>query len=146
MYELGVPALKEVRSSAAFFVHDDGEVDASSANGCLPEPRRFPKDEALSPGDVPIDDARRRVGCRRATRWASRGCTTWRARAHEDSRRRLDRERAKLSSYFDYREQAARRSLASSQASPGELEASDQTRNVARSSLSGRRTSLATNG
>jgi hypothetical protein len=47
------------------------------------------------------------------------------AHAHDESERQLDRERAKLSAYFDYREQAARDRLVSSQRVLAGLEGSD---------------------
>src|SRR4029078_12846656 len=53
--EIGVPAVKEARELFSVLVHDDGTVDPELGMRLVARSARFPKDEALSPGDIPID-------------------------------------------------------------------------------------------
>jgi len=125
--EIGVPAVKEVRELFSVFVHDDGRVDPELGAHLVARSAKFPKDEALSPGDIPIDTLD--VALDAADRLVYQRLSTLEEHAHEDSRRRIDRERDKLTRYFDYRQQAAVDRLAMSQATLAMLEASsDQER------------------
>ena len=127
MTEIGVPAVKEVRELFSVFVHDDGRVDPELGAHLVARSAKFPKDEALSPGDIPIDTLD--VALDAADRLVYQRLSTLEEHAHEDSRRRIDRERDKLTRYFDYRQQAAVDRLAMSQATLAMLEASsDQER------------------
>ena len=53
--ELGVPALREVRELAPFFVHDSGAVDSDLGHRLVARAGQCPNDHALSPTDVPTD-------------------------------------------------------------------------------------------
>ena len=55
VYELGVPALKEVRELTPFFIDDAGVVDSDLGHRLLIRAASFPNDHALSPADIPID-------------------------------------------------------------------------------------------
>ena len=79
----------------------------------------------LSPADVPVDGLDDALAAAEAT--ASLDSASSRRRRVHESIRQLERERAKLSAYFDYRDQAARDRLASSQQILANLEATDQT-------------------
>jgi SNF2 family DNA or RNA helicase len=125
VYELGVPALKELRELAPFFVDDAGQVDADLGQRLLVRAASFPNDHALAPADVPVyglDDALAAAEANGFARLAE-----LEAQASSESIRQLERERAKLSAYFDYRDQAARDRLASSEQILANLEATDQT-------------------
>lgn len=112
--EIGVPAVKEVRELFSVFVHDDGRVDPELGERLVARSAKFPKDEALSPDDIPIDTLD--VALDAADGLVYRRLSRLEEHAHEDSRRRIDRERDKLTRYFDYRQQAAVDRLARSQA------------------------------
>jgi SNF2 family DNA or RNA helicase len=124
VYELGVPALKEVRELASFFVDDAGEVDAELGRRLLVRAGSFPNDHALSPADVPIDDLDAALVAAEAAGFVRLDVLEDQAVA--ESARQLERERSKLSAYFDYRDQAARDRLSSSQKVLAGLEATDQ--------------------
>jgi hypothetical protein len=75
---------------------------------------RFPNDRALAPADVPgAEDFDTALAAAEAA--AFERLDVLEARAQEESARLRDREHAKLSAYFDYRDKAARDRLASSQ-------------------------------
>jgi ERCC4-related helicase len=124
VYELGVPGLRELREVAAYFVADGGDSDRELGQRLLHRAARFPRDTALAPSDVPLDELEAALMSSE-----SAGYTQLRdleTRAHNESRHRIERERDKLTSYFDYREQAARDRLASSQGVLADVEGSDQ--------------------
>jgi ATP-dependent helicase HepA len=125
VYELGVPALKEVRELAPFFVDDAGSVDKDLGQRLLIRAGTFPNDHALSPADVPVDALDEALSAAEAAGFAR--LEELEAGAHSESIRQLERERTKLSAYFDYRDQAARDRLASSEQILSNLEATDQT-------------------
>ena len=125
--EIGVPAVKEVRELFSVFVHDDGRVDPELAMRLVARAAKFPKDEALSPGDIPLETLDMALDA--ADGLVYQRLSSLEQSAHEDSRRRIVRERDKLTRYFDYRQQAAVDRLAMSQATLAMLEASsDQER------------------
>jgi hypothetical protein len=124
VYELGVPALKEVRELAAFFVHDDGAADADLGHRLLVRLGSFPNDHALTPADVPTDGLDSALSVAEAEGFTRLGQLE--DEAMEESARRLERERTKLASYFDYRDEVARDRLASSQQVLANLEASEE--------------------
>ena len=120
--EIGVPAIKEIRELFPVFVHDDGRVDTDLAALLVARAAKFPKDEALSPSDVSVDALD--VALDAADTLVYRRLTELEAQAREDSQRRIERERDKLTRYFDYRQQASTDRLAASQATLAMLEAS----------------------
>ena len=123
VYELGVPALKEIRELAPIFVHDSGDVDTGIGRRLLERAASFPNDHALSPADIPNDELDSALS---AAEMAGFGrLQQLEAHAHDESERQLERERAKLSAYFDYRQQAARDRLVSSQRVLAGLEGAD---------------------
>jgi SNF2 family DNA or RNA helicase len=125
--EIGVPAVKEIRELFSVFVHDDGRADPELGSRLVARSAKFPKDEALSPGDIPIDTLDTALDA--ADGLVYRRLSTLEQHAHEDSGRRIDRERDKLTRYFDYRQQAAVDRLARSQTTLAMVEAStDQER------------------
>jgi hypothetical protein len=124
VYELGVPGLREFREVAAYFVVDGGECDGELGDRLMHRAAGFPRDVALAPSDVDLDELEAAL-----SRSESNGYTRLHdleLRAHEDSQRRLERERDKLTAYFDYREQAARDRLASSRGVLADVERSEQ--------------------
>jgi ATP-dependent helicase HepA len=123
--ELGVPAVKELRELYPVFVHDGGRADIPLGHRLIDRAAKFPKDEALAPGDIPLDTLDAALDTADTEVYARLVVLEEEARA--DSRRRIDREREKLIRYFDYRQQAARDRLASSQATLAMLEATDDT-------------------
>jgi SNF2 family DNA or RNA helicase len=125
VYELGVPGLREVRELAAIFVDDSGATDVELGRRLLLREATFPNDRELDLADIPttndLDAALKSaetIGFGRLQELEQR--------AHGESERQLERERAKLHGYFDYREQSAVDRLASSQQVLTALEASDQ--------------------
>lgn len=83
----------------------------------------FPNDRALAPADYSLDELDQAISV------AETHCY---ARLHEvegavrgESQRGLDREREKMTAYFDYRDVAARDRLQSSQQTLRQLEAAD---------------------
>jgi hypothetical protein len=113
-----------VRELASFFVHDAGQVDAALGRRLLERAAPFPNDHALSPADVPSDDLESVLAAAESAGFSR--LEQLETQAREDSHRQLERERAKLSAYFDYRDQAARDRLASSRRVLAGLEAADQ--------------------
>jgi ATP-dependent helicase HepA len=124
VYELGVPALREVRELAPFFVHDAGDADADLGRRLLERAASFPSDHALSPADVPSDDLESALVAAETAGFSRLEQLEMQAR--EESDRQLERERAKLSAYFDYRDRSARDRLESSRRVLAGLEAADQ--------------------
>jgi SNF2 family DNA or RNA helicase len=112
VYELGVPALREVRELAPFFVHDEGKVDADLGRRLLERAASFPNDPALSPADVPSAELDSVIAAAETAGFSRLEELETQARAASD--RQLVRERTKLSAYFDYRDTAARDRLESS--------------------------------
>ena len=123
MHELGVPALKEIRELAPVFVHDGGHVDTDLGRRLLARAGSFPNDRALAPADVPADQLDSALAAAEAAGYAR--LDDLEASARTESERQLDRERAKLSAYYDYRDQAAQDRLESSKRVLAGLEASD---------------------
>lgn len=124
VYELGVPAMKEIRELASFFVDDKGVVDADLGQRLLARAASFPNDRALSPADVPIEGLDDALGAAETAGFAR--LDHLERQAAMESARQLERERSKLAAYFDYRDQAARDRLASSQKTLVGLELADQ--------------------
>ncbi len=121
VYELGVPALREVRELVPFFVHESGEVDRDLGRRLLERAASFPNDRALSPADVPSDELEPALAAAETTGFER--LDQLETQAREDSDRQLVRERTKLSAYFDYRDRAARDRLTSSRRILAGLEA-----------------------
>jgi hypothetical protein len=108
-----VPALRDVRELAPTFVHDDGQVDPLPGLKLMVRCARFPNDHALARADVPgAEDFATALAAAEAA--AFERLDVLEARAQEESARLHDREHAKLSGYFDYRDKAARDRLGSS--------------------------------
>lgn len=125
--EIGVPAVKEVRELFPVFVHDDGRLDPELASRIVARAAKFPKDEALSPSDIPIETLDPALDA--ADGLVYQRLSKLEQQAHEDSERRIHRERDKLTRYFDYRQQAATDRLSMSQATLATIEGStDQER------------------
>jgi superfamily II DNA or RNA helicase len=124
VYELGVPAVKEVRELAAYFVTDDGTVDAELGDRLVQRAAAFPNDRALTPADVPAEHLDAALVQAEAAAFVR--LQTLESAASGESARQLQRERTKLAGYFDYREQAARDRLVSSQQILANLEQSEQ--------------------
>lgn len=120
--EVGVPAVKEVRELFPVFVHDGGRVDPELGAQLVIRCATFPKDEALSPGDIPTDTLDTALD--EADALVYQRLESLEQQAREDSSRRVGRERDKLTRYFDYRQQAATDRLAMSQATLDRLETS----------------------
>jgi ATP-dependent helicase HepA len=124
VYEIGVPALKEIRELTPYFVNDAGGIDPELGQRLLFRASAFPNDRAMSPADVPVDGLDDALAVAEAAGFARLG--ELEAEASAESLRQLDRERAKLSAYFDYRDQAAQDRLASSQRILAGLESAEQ--------------------
>jgi SNF2 family DNA or RNA helicase len=125
VHELGVPALKEVRELWPTFVHVDGRVDRELGQLLLTRAAKFPHDRSLAPDDVPADSLDDALQAAEHEGFAHLG--ELEAAATTDNARRVDREREKLTAYFDYRDQAAADRLASSQKTLATLELSEST-------------------
>ncbi len=125
VYELGVPALRDVRELAAFMVHDSGEVDGDLGHRLLVRCAGFPNDHALTPADVPTDSLDQALSAAESAGFAH--LQELEEQVHVESERQLERERAKLAGYFDYRDQTAQDRLLSSQRVLADLESSDST-------------------
>jgi hypothetical protein len=123
VYELGVPALREVRELAAFMVDDSGSLDAALGPQLLNRCADFPNDHALTPADVPTEELDQALSAAESAGFAH--LQELEERAHVESERQLERERVKLAGYFDYRDQAAQDRLLSSQRVLAGLEISD---------------------
>jgi len=127
VHELGVPAVKEVRELHSVFIHDDGRVDEDLGLKLLHRAAKFPKDESLSPADIDVESLDQALDA--SDQGVYRRLVELEEQAHADSERRIQRERDKLSRYFDYRQQAAVDRLASSQLTLATMQAStDQER------------------
>ena len=124
VYELGVPALREVRELASFVVHDNsGAVDAELGLELLVRCASSERTHPLPPADVPTDELD--VALSAAESAGFTRLQELETRAHVESEKQLIRERSKLSGYFDYRDRAARDRLASSLGILSGLESSD---------------------
>ena len=123
VYELGVPALKEIRELAPIYIHDSGDVDTGIGRRLLEREGSFPNDHALSPADIPSDKLDSALAAAEIAGFGR--LQKLEAHAHEESERQLERERAKLSAYFDYRQQSAQDRLVSSQRVLAGLEGAD---------------------
>jgi superfamily II DNA or RNA helicase len=113
VHELGVPGLREVRELAPLFVSDGGDVDLELGTRLLVRAAGFHKDHALNPRDIPAVDLDEALT--KAEAIGFERLQGIEEEAHAESNRQLERERTKLSSWFDYREQAAQDRLAGSQ-------------------------------
>ncbi|MGH4013317.1 MAG: DEAD/DEAH box helicase [Pseudonocardiaceae bacterium] len=125
VYELGVPALHEVCELVPFFVHDSGEIDPELGRRLLDRAASLPNDRALPPSDLPSDEFEPALAA--AETAGLERLRLLEMQAREDSDRQVERERAKLSAYFDYRIRAAQDRLASSRRVLVGLEATDDT-------------------
>jgi hypothetical protein len=123
VHELGVPTLKEVRELAPMFFRDSGELDAELGQKLLDRARSFPNDRSLSPSDVPNDTLDEALSSAESAAFVRLQELETLGRVESD--RQLERERAKLSAYFDYRDQAARDRLDSSKRILANLQISD---------------------
>jgi hypothetical protein len=123
VHEVGIPGLKEVRELSPVFVHDDGRVDTTLGQTLVARAAAFPNDRSLSPVDVPADDAGPALMIAEAAGYAR--LDELEAVARSECERQLAREQAKLTAYFEYREQVARDRLASSRKVLAQLEASE---------------------
>jgi ATP-dependent helicase HepA len=123
VYELGVPALKEVRELAAFFIDDAGTIDANLGQRLLKRAASFPNDRALSSSDVPADLLDSVLAVAEGAGFAR--LAELERNATAESTRQLERERSKLEAYFDYRDQAASDRLQSSQEILANLESAE---------------------
>ncbi|HWG63354.1 MAG TPA: helicase-related protein [Streptosporangiaceae bacterium] len=121
--EVGVPGLKEVRELSPMFVHDDGCVDPVLGQALVARAASLPNDQSLAPADVPADEVAAALMVAEAAGYAR--LDEMEAAAHAESGRQLSREQAKLTVYFDYRDQAARDRLASSRQVLAQLEAAE---------------------
>ena len=124
VYELGVPGFREVRELVAVYVPDGGEPDMDLGRRLLERSADFPNDHAMLPADVPADDLD--LALEVAEAMAFERLRDLEQRAYADAERQIDRERAKMAGYFDYRELAAKDRLASSLEVLEGLERSDQ--------------------
>lgn len=123
VHEVGVPGLKEVRELSPVFVHDDGGADLVLGKALLVRAASFPNDRSLEPADVPAAEASAALAIAETAGYAR--LDELEAGARAESERQLAREQAKLTAYFDYRDQAAQDRLASSRQVLAQLEASE---------------------
>ena len=123
VYELGVPGIREVRQLWPCFVSDEGIPDLSLGELLVKRCSRFPNDRALSPEDFETSGLESAVSIAESS--AYEYLEMLEAAARQDSESRLEREREKLSNYFDYRDQAAVDRLAASQEVLADMERSD---------------------
>jgi SNF2 family DNA or RNA helicase len=124
VYELGVPGIRELREVTAYFFWDDGRCDAELGTLLLRRCASFKNDRALAPADFEVDGLEPALAATEAEAYTH--LHDLETRAHLESRRRLEREREKLTSYFEYRDQAAKDRLAASQNVLADLEQSGQ--------------------
>ena len=123
VHEVGVPGLKEIRELAPVFVHEDGRADPALGQALVARAASFPNDRSLTPADVPAAEAGAALMIAEPVGYAR--LDEMEAAARAESERQLGREQAKLTAYFDYRDQAARDRLASSRQVLVQLEASE---------------------
>ena len=123
VHELGVPGLKEARELMPLFVRDGAELDVAAGSALLDRAATFPNDRAMTPTDFALDDLDAAIAAAEARCYEHLGAIEVRVR--EESQRALERERAKMANYFDYRDVAAHDRLASSQQTLRQLEAAD---------------------
>jgi hypothetical protein len=113
VHDLGVPALKELRELAPVFVHDSGEVDTHLGQRLLNRARSFANDHNLAPADIPTETLNSALSVAQTAGFAR--LHELETDAQEKSERQLGRQRTELLAYFDYRDQAARDRLESSE-------------------------------
>jgi superfamily II DNA or RNA helicase len=123
VHEIGVPGLKEVRELVSVFVHDEGRSDLALGQALIARAAFFSNDRSLAPADVPAAELDVALVTAEAASYTR--LDELEAKAHAESSSRLERERTKLASYFDYRQQAAGDRLQSSMQILAQLEASD---------------------
>jgi hypothetical protein len=123
VYEFGVPALKEMRELWAAFVGDDLKVDQAAAANLLKRMARFPKDRALDPADSTDDGLD--AALEAAELSAYQRLAELERAGQSSNQQRLERERDKVTAYFDHRDRAAADRLTSSHATLVRLERSD---------------------
>lgn len=123
VHELGVPGLKEARELMPVFVRDGGEVDMAAGGALLDRAAIFPNDRGLTPADWTLDELDPAIAAAEARCYQH--LEGIEARVREESLRALERERAKMVNYFDYRDVAAKDRLASSQQTLRQLEGAD---------------------
>lgn len=123
IHELGVPGLKEARELMSLFVRDVGILDVAAGSALLDRAATFPNDRALTPADFDLDDLDTAIAAAEARCYEHLGAIEIRVR--EESQRALERERAKMANYFDYRHIAAQDRLTSSQQTLRQQEATD---------------------
>lgn len=107
------------------FVHDDGRADLALGKALVTRAASFPNDRSLAPADVPAAQAGAALMIAEAASYAR--LDEMEAAARSESEQQLDREKAKLSAWFDYRDQASQDRLASSRQVLAQLEASGDT-------------------
>jgi len=123
IHELGVPGLKEARELMSLFVRDVGNLDVAAGSALLDRAATFPNDRALTPADLDLDDLDTAIAAAEARCYEHLDAIEIRVR--EESQRALERERAKMANYFDYRHIAAQDRLASSKQTLRQQEAAD---------------------
>jgi ATP-dependent helicase HepA len=123
VHELGVPGLKEARELMPLLVRDGGDLDVAAGSALLDRAATFPNDRAMTPSDFGLDDLDTAIAAAEARCYEHLGAIEVRVR--EESQRALERERAKMANYFDYRDVAAQDRLASSKQTFRQLEAAD---------------------
>jgi hypothetical protein len=105
------------------FVRDGGHLDVAAGTALLNRAATFPNDRALTLADFGLDDLDTTIAAAEARCYEHLGAIEIRVR--EESQRVLERERAKMAKYFDYRDVAAQDRLATSQQTLRQTEAAD---------------------
>lgn len=120
--ELGVNGVKRIGEFLPIFVHDNGDADVVLGQALVRRAAAFPRDLQLDGSEArmeSLDAALDKVDAVVFDR-----LTELEKQAKEDSERRIERERSKLASYFDYRDQAALDRLESARATLASIEES----------------------
>ena len=125
VYEVEVSGLRPYRRLLPVFVDDEGRADVERGWALVRRSTRFRRDEetAVPFEEIPLDelDIARDV----ADRVAESVEHDERVRAAEDADEWVERERARLSAWFDYRERAAADRLAATDATLERLRGSE---------------------
>jgi superfamily II DNA or RNA helicase len=123
VHEVGVPGLKEVRELSPVFIHDNGQADPVLGQALVARAASFPNDRSLEPADIPAAEAGAALIIAEAEGYSR--LDELEAATRAASEQQLAREQAKLTAYFDYRDQAAKDRLAGSQQVLAQLEAAE---------------------